>query len=86
MKEEKLLEAFKNVRVTHTIEVLKDLDHILFINKTDVPPDTFGIYQWKEKIKDLMEQLSELLKDYDLTIEDIPENLYKYDKEDDEYV
>ena len=78
--------ALKNIRVSRTLLVLKGTDQLLYMNKTEIPPDIVGIDQWEYKIENLMEELSGLLKDYDLTIEDIPENLYKYDKEDDEYV
>lgn len=79
--------ALKNIRVSRTLLVLKGTDQLLYMNKTEIPPDIVGINQWDYTIKNLMEELSGLLKAYDLTIEDIPEHLYKYDpSEDDEYV
>ena len=86
MNQGKLTEAFKNVRVQRTIEVLKIFDRLLYMNKTEIPLDIVGIDDCEYKLKNLMEELSGLLKEYDLTIEDIPENLYKYDKDEDEYV
>ena len=82
---ENLQKALNDSNVIRILELLRLTDEMLTYYKNEEPEAKLGPYEYGERLKDLVSDLEKVLIKYDLTIKDVPEELIKYQEDEDDW-